>query len=90
MEDLLRAGVEGGELRSMNLRLATWVLLGMAYPFFYPAHARELGSPDEASPSEVSPDEVSPGEVSPGEASSGEAIELMLAIFFDGAVAEGS
>jgi AcrR family transcriptional regulator len=80
VEGILRAGVERGELRGMNLRLATWVLLGMAYPFFYPAHAREPGSPGEVSPDEASLDEVSPGE----------AVELMLAIFFDGAVAKGS
>ena len=65
VEDILQAGIEGGELRPMNVGLATWVLLGMMYPFFYPAHARELGS-------------------------SNEAIELMLAIFFDGATADNA
>jgi AcrR family transcriptional regulator len=48
IEDILRAGIERGELRAMNVGLATWVLLGMMYPFFYPAQQRELGSPDEA------------------------------------------
>ena len=48
VEDILRAGVERGELKPTNVRLATWILLGMAYPFFYPAHERELGGADEA------------------------------------------
>ena len=37
---LLRAGVERGELRSMDSDLAVWGLLGLMYPFFNPAHAR--------------------------------------------------
>jgi AcrR family transcriptional regulator len=48
IEDILRAGIGRGELRAMKVGLATWVLLGMMYPFFYPAQQRELGSPDEA------------------------------------------
>ncbi len=48
IEDILRAGVERGELRPMDVRLATWVLLGMAYPFLYSAHERELGRPQDA------------------------------------------
>ena len=37
VEGILRGGVERGELRPVNLHLATWLLLGMAYPFFYPS-----------------------------------------------------
>jgi AcrR family transcriptional regulator len=48
VEDILRAGVERGELRPTNVRLATWILLGMAYPFLHPASERELGGEDEA------------------------------------------
>lgn len=48
VEDILRAGVERGELRSMDARVATWVLLGMAYPFLYSIHERELGPPSDA------------------------------------------
>jgi len=48
IEDILRSGIERGELRPMDVRLATWILLGMAYPFLYPAHERELGPPEEA------------------------------------------
>jgi len=42
VEEILQEGIERGELRAMNARVATWILLGMAYPFFYPAHEREL------------------------------------------------
>lgn len=48
MEAILREGVARGEIRPLDVHLATWMLLGMAYPFFYPAHERELGSPLEA------------------------------------------
>ncbi len=47
MEAIVREGVERGELRPLNPRLLTWMLLGMAYPFFYPAHQGELGDPAE-------------------------------------------
>jgi AcrR family transcriptional regulator len=46
--EILQAGVERGELRDMDVHLATWVLLGMAYPFLYSAHERELGPPQDA------------------------------------------
>ncbi|MDQ7029791.1 MAG: TetR family transcriptional regulator [Ardenticatenia bacterium] len=46
--DILRSGMEQGELRVMDVRLATWMLLGMMYPFLYPAHERELGVPETA------------------------------------------
>jgi hypothetical protein len=32
----------------MDPSLATWLLLGMMYPFFYPAHAGEMATPDAA------------------------------------------
>jgi len=48
LEAILRAGIERGELRSMDTRVATWVLLGMAYPFLYSVHERELGPPNDA------------------------------------------
>jgi AcrR family transcriptional regulator len=48
IENILQGGVAAGELRAMDVGLATWVLLGMMYPFFYPAHEREFGSSDEA------------------------------------------
>ena len=63
VEDILRTGIATGNLRPVDVGLATWVLLGMMYPFLYPTHQHELGSPDET-------------------------IELILAIFFDGATAK--
>ena len=48
VEEILRGGVERGELKPVNVQLATWILLGMAYPFFYPAHQHELGGVSEA------------------------------------------
>lgn len=38
IEALLQSGMARGELRPVNPELATWLLLGMAYPFFYPSH----------------------------------------------------
>jgi AcrR family transcriptional regulator len=38
IQSVLEAGIERGELRAVDTRLATWLLLGMAYPFFYPNH----------------------------------------------------
>jgi AcrR family transcriptional regulator len=48
VEEILRGGVERGELKPVNVQLATWILLGMAYPFLYPAHEHELGRVREA------------------------------------------
>ena len=45
IQSVLQAGIERGELRPVNTQLATWLLLGMAYPFFYPSH--HLGDADE-------------------------------------------
>jgi AcrR family transcriptional regulator len=47
VEDMLQTGIEQGELREMDVHLATWMLMGMIYPFCYPAHEREVGSPDK-------------------------------------------
>jgi TetR/AcrR family transcriptional regulator, cholesterol catabolism regulator len=46
VEDILRAGIQRGELRAMDPGTATWILLGMAYPFLYPA--REPGEAGDA------------------------------------------
>ena len=47
IEAIIAEGIQSGELRSMNTSLATWLLLGMMYPFFYAAHAGEMTSFDE-------------------------------------------
>ncbi len=41
VEEMLQAGIAHGELRPVNVQLATWLLLGMAYPFFSPSHPNE-------------------------------------------------
>jgi AcrR family transcriptional regulator len=38
---LLAQGMESAEFRRMDLNVATWILLGMMYPYFYPAHGGE-------------------------------------------------
>jgi AcrR family transcriptional regulator len=35
IEIILREGIRRGELRLMDVPTATWILLGMMYPFFY-------------------------------------------------------
>ena len=48
IQRILQEGIDAGELRPMDARRATWVLLGMMYPYFYPAHRAEMGDPQEA------------------------------------------
>jgi len=48
IRDILQEGIEAGELRKMDPGRATWVLLGMMYPYFYPSHRAEMGDPQEA------------------------------------------
>jgi AcrR family transcriptional regulator len=38
-------GVQAKELRPVDPNVASWTLLGMMYPYFYPAHARDLPAP---------------------------------------------
>jgi len=38
-------GMAHGELKQANPTQLTWILLGMMYPFLYPAHSAELGDP---------------------------------------------
>ena len=35
---IFQAGIKSGELKSLNAEVATWALLGIMYPYFYPAH----------------------------------------------------
>lgn len=41
MRSLLQEGIEGGELRPMDAEAATWILLGMLYPFLAPSSSLE-------------------------------------------------
>jgi AcrR family transcriptional regulator len=36
----MEEGIRSGELRTINTELATWIFLGMLYPFFYPSQGR--------------------------------------------------
>jgi AcrR family transcriptional regulator len=45
---ILREGSARGELRPINTSVATWILLGMAYPYLSPAQARDADVMDEA------------------------------------------
>ena len=40
LAELLQRGMERGEFRPMDPMVTTWLLLGMMYPFFYPAQER--------------------------------------------------
>ena len=44
---ILQEGMQNGELRSVDPNLAAWALLGMMYPYFYPAHSSDLLPPVE-------------------------------------------
>lgn len=42
IQSILEEGMDKGELHSMDPGVATWVLLGMMYPYFYPAQSRGM------------------------------------------------
>ena len=42
---IFQAGIESGELKSLNAEVATWALLGIMYPYFYPAHTGDKPVP---------------------------------------------
>jgi len=42
---ILQAGIDKGELRPMDPGVAVWALLGMMYPYFYPAHSADVPPP---------------------------------------------
>ncbi len=48
IQAILQEGMAAGQLRQMDARQAVWILLGMMYPYFYPAHREEMGNPHEA------------------------------------------
>ncbi len=39
IETIFLTGIEQGEFKKVDPKVATWALLGMMYPYFYPAHA---------------------------------------------------
>ncbi len=38
LRSLVQTGIAAGEFRSIDPSITTWALLGMMYPYFYPAH----------------------------------------------------
>lgn len=42
IQAILEDGIRRGELRAIDPGVATWALLGMLYPYFYPAHSGDL------------------------------------------------
>ncbi len=48
IQEVLQEGMDAGELRVMDAQQATWILLGMMYPYFYPSHRSEMGDPQAA------------------------------------------
>jgi AcrR family transcriptional regulator len=44
---ILRSGMENGEFRLMQPDVATWALLGIMYPYFYPSQTGNLPLPVE-------------------------------------------
>ncbi len=47
IQSIFQNGIEQGDLRSFDPHVAAWALLGMMYPYFYPAHFHELPDPDQ-------------------------------------------
>nr|WP_290666321.1 TetR/AcrR family transcriptional regulator [Ardenticatena sp.] len=45
LDALMQAAIQRGEVRPLPSRMLTWFFLGMAYPFFYPAHQNDLLDP---------------------------------------------
>ena len=47
IEAILRLGMERGEFKRVEPAVATWALLGMMYPYFYPARAGNASLPEQ-------------------------------------------
>lgn len=47
IEAIFEAGINAGELRNTDPKVAAWSLLGMMYPYFYPVHSNEITLSDE-------------------------------------------
>jgi AcrR family transcriptional regulator len=42
LEGMIKDGIDHGEIRRVDPHVAAWAILGMMYPYFYPAHSEEL------------------------------------------------
>jgi AcrR family transcriptional regulator len=47
LQAILKSGMQRGEFKPLTPEIATWALLGIMYPYFYPARATNAGLPDE-------------------------------------------
>jgi AcrR family transcriptional regulator len=43
---ILQEGIDRGEFRTLNAEVATWSLLGIMYPYFYPSHSTRPLAPE--------------------------------------------
>lgn len=48
IQAMLETGIQEGELRPVDAQVATWSLLGMMYPYFYPVHSADVSLSPEA------------------------------------------
>lgn len=48
IQAMLETGIEKGELRPVDPQVATWSLLGMMYPYFYPVHSADVSLSQES------------------------------------------
>ena len=42
VEAILKSGMDSGEFKAVKPEVATWTLLGMMYPYLYPAHTGDV------------------------------------------------
>ncbi len=47
VQHILQQGIDRGEFRQMHVEAAVWGLLGIMFPYFYPAHSGDNPVPDE-------------------------------------------
>jgi AcrR family transcriptional regulator len=47
IKSILQSGMESGEFIRLDPEIATWALLGMMYPYFFPGYAADSRVPDE-------------------------------------------
>ena len=47
VQAILQAGMDNGEFRKFQAEVAVWALLGIMFPYFYPAHHADSPVPQE-------------------------------------------
>jgi AcrR family transcriptional regulator len=46
LTQIIQQGIENGEFRPLSAEVATWALMGILYPYFYPAHTGDRSLPE--------------------------------------------